>query len=76
MTKPRLVKVRALFYVFQQIIKKEAAPILTQPLVSILIINVVMIPWSIRRQIASITTPFNISGDLTKHIYSKRVVER
>ena len=31
MTKPRLVKVRALFYVFQQIIKKEAAPILTQP---------------------------------------------
>ena len=32
MTKPRLVKVRALFYVFQQIIKKEAAPILTQPL--------------------------------------------
>ena len=32
MTKPRLVKVRALFYVLQQI-QKEAAPILTQPLV-------------------------------------------
>ena len=31
MTKPRLVKVRALFYVLQQI-QKEAAPILTQPL--------------------------------------------
>ena len=30
MTKPRLVKVRALFYVLQQI-QKEAAPILTQP---------------------------------------------
>ena len=30
MTKPRLVKVRALFYVFQHI-TKEAAPILTQP---------------------------------------------
>ena len=33
MTKPRLVKVRALFYVLQQI-QKEAAPILTQPLQS------------------------------------------
>ena len=33
MTKPRLVKVRALFYVLQQI-QKEAAPILTQPLLS------------------------------------------
>ena len=31
MTKPRLAKVRALFYVLQQV-KKEAAPILTQPL--------------------------------------------
>ena len=31
MTKPRLVKVRALLYVVQHI-KKEAAPILTQPL--------------------------------------------
>ena len=31
MTKPRLVKVRALFYVFQHV-TKEAAPILTQPL--------------------------------------------
>ena len=32
MTKPRLVKVEALFYVLQHIVK-EAAPILTQPLV-------------------------------------------
>lgn len=32
MTKTRLVKVRALFYVLQHITKKEAAPILTQPL--------------------------------------------
>lgn len=31
MTKPRLVKVGALFYVLQQAKKKEAAPILTQP---------------------------------------------
>ena len=31
MTKPRLAKVRALFYVLQQV-TKEAAPILTQPL--------------------------------------------
>ena len=31
MTKPRLVKVRALFYVLQLVTKKEAAPILTQP---------------------------------------------
>ncbi len=31
MTKPRLVKVWALFYVLQQVTKKEAAPILTQP---------------------------------------------
>ena len=30
MTKPRLAKVRALFYVLQQL-TKEAAPILTQP---------------------------------------------
>ena len=30
MTKPRLVKVRALFYVFM-LVAKEAAPILTQP---------------------------------------------
>ena len=30
MTKPRLVKVRALFYVLQQV-TKEAVPILTQP---------------------------------------------
>ena len=30
MTKPRLAKVRALFYVLQQV-TKEAAPILTQP---------------------------------------------
>ena len=32
MTKPRLAKVRALLYVVQQI-TKEAAPILTQPLI-------------------------------------------
>jgi len=32
MTKPRLEKVRALFYVLQQVTKIEAAPILTQPL--------------------------------------------
>ena len=32
MTKPRLGKVRALFYVLQQATEKEAAPILTQPL--------------------------------------------
>ena len=31
MTKPRLGKVRALFYVLQQATEKEAAPILTQP---------------------------------------------
>ena len=31
MTKPRLAKVRALFYVLRQITKKETAPILTQP---------------------------------------------
>ncbi len=31
MEKPRLGKVRALFYVFQQLTKIEAAPILTQP---------------------------------------------
>ena len=31
MTKPRLVKVRALLYILQNI-KKEATPILTQPL--------------------------------------------
>ena len=30
MTKPRLVKVRALLYILQNI-KKEATPILTQP---------------------------------------------
>ncbi|MBO5445213.1 MAG: hypothetical protein J5995_07725 [Muribaculaceae bacterium] len=35
MTKPRLVKVRALFYVLQQVTKKEAAPILTQPHISV-----------------------------------------
>ncbi|MDE5724426.1 MAG: hypothetical protein K2I12_00225, partial [Duncaniella sp.] len=34
MTKPRLAKVRALFYVLQQL-TKEAAPILTQPLLSL-----------------------------------------
>ncbi len=33
MTKPRLAKVRALFYVLQQLIK-ETAPILTQPHIS------------------------------------------
>ena len=32
MTKPSLVKVRALFYVFQHVMRKGAAPILTQPL--------------------------------------------
>jgi len=32
MTKPRLVKVRALFYVFQQVIKKRLRLFLTQPL--------------------------------------------
>lgn len=32
MTKPTLGKAWALFYVFQQLTKKEAAPILTQPL--------------------------------------------
>jgi len=31
MTKPRLVKVRALFYVFQQVIKKRLRLFLTQP---------------------------------------------
>ena len=31
MTKPRLVKVRASFYVFQHIAKNEAAPILNTP---------------------------------------------
>ncbi len=31
MTKPTLGKAWALFYVFQQLTKKEAAPILTQP---------------------------------------------
>lgn len=35
MTKPRLAKVRALFYVLQQV-TKEAAPILTQPLCCII----------------------------------------
>lgn len=35
MAKPRLVKVRALFYVFQHVYKKEAASILTQPLLLI-----------------------------------------
>lgn len=33
MTKPTLGKAWALFYVFQQLTKQEAAPILTQPLV-------------------------------------------
>lgn len=32
MTKPTLGKAWALFYVFQQLTNKEAAPILTQPL--------------------------------------------
>ena len=36
MTKPRLVKVRALLYVLHHIKKKEAAPILTQPLFYVL----------------------------------------
>ena len=37
MTKPTLGKAWALFYVFQQLTKQEAAPILTQPLLSLLV---------------------------------------
>ncbi len=43
MTKPRLVKVRALFYVFQQVIKKRLRLFLTQPRVFIAVYLVLVV---------------------------------